>query len=233
MSFTFNNVSSDTFGAVVFPFQIDNAESQQYSAQTIPGRSGDLIYADHRYPNIQHSYDVVIHSSFQTNFKAMRSFLTASNGYQRLEDTYNTDEYYMAVFQGVIEPTLHTDRALGKFRVVFNRKPQRYLKTGETTTNYTANATITNPTAFNAKPLLRVYGAGTLQIGNGAIVISSADEYTDIDCETMEAYKGTLSCNGRVSVSGYDFPVLTPGDNGLVLGTGITQVNVTPRWWRI
>ena len=230
--FVFNGVSSKDYG-VVFDLQTDNASSWQYSTVQIPGRNGDLVYSNNRFPNVDHMYSLVVYDDFETNYMNMRNKLLAPKGYCRLEDSIHADEYYMAVINGDIEPVIITDRSIGKCEVAFTRKPQRYLKSGETVKQFTASGAITNPTLFTAKPLLRIYGVGTLQIGDGAIAISYADTYTDIDCETMEAYKGTFSCNGRVSVSGYDFPQLTPGENGVILGAGITRVDVTPRWWRI
>lgn len=90
--------------------------------------------------------------------------------------------------------------------------------------------TIENPTLFDAKPLLRVYGAGTLTLGGQTITISTADVYTDIDCEMMDCFKDTVSKNGNVSFSGYDFPVIPPGRNVITMD-GVTQVDITPRWW--
>ena len=49
----------------------------------------------------------------------------------------------------------------------------------------------------------------------------------------MDAYKGTISKNGNVELSDYNFPVLVPGTNTITLGTGITKVEITPRWWQL
>lgn len=93
-------------------------------------------------------------------------------------------------------------------------------------------AQITNPTLFDAKPLLRVYGTGTLGIASSTITISSADVYTDIDCELMDCYKGSANKNAYVSFSSNDFPVLKPGSTGFTF-SGITQVDITPRWFSV
>ena len=95
---------------------------------------------------------------------------------------------------------------------------------------FTSNGSIENPTEFESKPLLRVYGTGTLGIGSQSITISQADVYTDIDCEMMDCFKGTANKNANVSFSDYNFPTLMPGTNGISL-TGITKVEITPRWW--
>ena len=118
-------------------------------------------------------------------------------------------------------------------RIVFNVKPQRFLSSGDTVITFTANDWITNPTLFDAKPLLRIYGTGGVRIGDNTISLSANDEYTDVDCDIMYAYKGSTSKNQYVSVSGIDFPTIPPGRQRVALGTNITKVEITPRWWTV
>ena len=54
-----------------------------------------------------------------------------------------------------------------------------------------------------------------------------------IDCESGYAYSGANNYNRYVSVSSIDFPTLAPGSNNITLGTGITKVIITPRWWTV
>ena len=89
-----------------------------------------------------------------------------------------------------------------------------------------------NPTLFDALPFLRVYGTGTLGIGSHTITITAADVYTDIDCEMMDCFKGSANKNQYVQFSGNDFPTLEPGVNGFSF-SGITKVEVKPRWWSV
>lgn len=89
-----------------------------------------------------------------------------------------------------------------------------------------------NPTLFDALPLLRVYGTGILGIGSHTITITAADVYTDIDCEMMDCFKGSANKNQYVQFSGNDFPTLEPGVNGFTF-SGITKVEVKPRWWSV
>ena len=98
---------------------------------------------------------------------------------------------------------------------------------------------IVNPTLFASNPLLVVTGSGTLSIGNQTLTIASgsADQVIYIDCDSQEAWEivggGKLSRNDYIQNAGESFPVLNPGANNFTLGTGITRVEVTPRWWRI
>ena len=80
---------------------------------------------------------------------------------------------------------------------------------------------------------MRIYGTGTVRIGDNIITITGSDTYIDIDCELMEAYKGGTNKNQFVSFSQNDFPVLKPGNNNIVLGGSVTSVEITPRWWTI
>ena len=95
-----------------------------------------------------------------------------------------------------------------------------------------------NPTPFASKPLIKVTGRGTLGIGEYILTITGAASQTlYIDCETMEIYtlEGTVptGASSLVSINRNDFPVLEPGTNNISVGSGITAVTITPRWWRI
>lgn len=211
-----------------------NAPAKDYSMIAIQGRSGDLLYDNKRFENYDLTYaSCWIADNFETNIANLRAYLLSRNGYQRLEDTYHPTEFRMAVCKNAMEIDVDMYNKFGSFDLVFNCKPQRFLKSGETKTTLTSNGVINNPTLFNSQPLLRVYGTGNVGIGSYTITILEADTYTDIDCELMDAYKGTASKNDKIRLSNYTFPVLTPGQNGISLGSGITRVEITPRWWTI
>lgn len=108
-----------------------------------------------------------------------------------------------------------------------------WADTGDVAVVVVSPFTIENPTLFDAKPLLRVYGAGTVGIGDYTFTISEADEYTDIDCEMMDCFKGAANKNPYVTFSNYEFPVLVPGVNKITMGAGITKIEITPRWYSV
>ncbi len=208
-----------------------SAPARVYSSYEIPGRNGELLVDEKRYENIDLSYPAFIFEDMQTNIVGLRNYLLSLKGYQRLEDTYHPDEYRMAVYKEGLSVGVDQRHEFSSFEIVFNCKPQRFLKSGERIITLTSNGSITNPTLFESKPLIRVYGTGTLGIGSQSVTISQADGYTDIDCEMMDCYKGTASKNEYVTFTDYNFPVLQPGVTNFSLGTGITQVDITPRWW--
>lgn len=231
--FTFNGTDSRTFGVYISGQGTFSAPARAYNLLTIPGRNGALVGSEKRLENKDLTYPAFIVVDFDRSLAALRSFLLSQVGYKKLQDSYHPDEYRKALFVGPLDPDVEESNKEGKFNLVFNCMPQRFLVSGDEVTTLTASGTITNPTLFPAQPLLRVYGAGTLGIGSETIMISQADVYTDIDCEMMDAYKGTVSKNALVSVSGDDFPVLGPGTNNISLGSGISRVEITPRWWRV
>ena len=112
-----------------------------------------------------------------------------------------------------------------------------WADSGDITVQY-GNSPVYNPTEFDAKPLIKVVGIGTAVVGDTAITITgTAGQTIYIDCDSMEIYKlnGGIpqSAASLVSFSGNDFPKLKAGSNTVALGTGITSVTITPRWWII
>ena len=179
------------------------------------------------------SYACFVVDDFINNINAFRSFLNSKIGYKRLEDSAHPDEFYLACYRESFVVTPSNNLNMGKVTVTFDRKPQRFLKTGETAVELTSGGSITNPTKFASKPLIRIYGTGRVGIGSNSITVTAANTYTDVDCEIMEAFTGTQSRNAYVTIQNQDFPELKPGANGITLGTGVERVVITPRWWRL
>ena len=227
----FNGTDSREFGVEIFFNAIDSAPARRYSVNDVPGKSGSIILDEKRYPNTALVYDAICYS--ERSFRQFRAFLLSQVGYKRLEDSFHTDEFYHAYYSTDIMPSTVKDRGLFKFRVEFTRKPQRFLKSGETAISLSASGTVQNEQAFASRPIIRIYGTGTVGVGSYAVKVNACDVYTDVDCEIMECYKGLTSCNTLVELQNNTFPVLEPGSNGVTLGTGITKVEITPKWFRL
>lgn len=238
-SFTYNGVNSATYLARVFPTDsMLKAPAHQYESVSVPGRSGALLLDLAAYDNIPREYDVQIAGDTAlASFIALRNFLASCKGYQRLTDTFDAAHYYMAAYTEAFNLTAdwHSQKR-GRGTIAFNCKPQRFLLSGETAVTKTASGTITNPTRFASRPLLRVTttraAASVLGVGGTAITIKRQG-VTYIDCETGRAYNGTTALDAYVSVDATDFPALAPGSTGIALGTGIGRVEITPRWWEL
>lgn len=176
-SFTFNGVSAADYGVYVTDVNVFNSAERAVEYITIPGRNGSFALDHGRFENITVEYECALGQDtdvdFATAISDFRNALAAAKGYQRLEDDMNPDEYRMAVFsKGLEAPTLNQQTAT--FKVEFNCKPQRYLKSGETAVIVSSRGTITNPTLFDARPLLQVWGYGDIGINDDTITIDDA-----------------------------------------------------------
>lgn len=227
--FTFGNINSADFGCYVANANQFDAPARDVKSVEVPGRNGALTIDNGRYKNQEVTYSMYVRGDIQNRISGLRNALTETKGYLRLEDTYNPNEFYLARFINAFS-VKKSDRYRAGFSVTFDRKPQRFLKTGETVIELATNGNVFNDTTQIARPMLRVYGTGSFTIGVYTMTISAADVYTDIDCDLMDAFKGTTNCNGNVSGS---FPLLHPGENAVTLGTGISKIEITPRWWKL
>ena len=229
--FTLDGVDSRDFGVYISGQGTFNASGRDYNIIPVPGRNGDLVGPEKRFQNGTLVYPAFIYANFKQNIADFRNFLLSLVGYHDLIDSYHPTEIRKVLFEGPFEADVEPKNDAGKFDIEFNCKPQRFLASGNQVTTLTADGSITNPTRFDARPLLRVYGTGTLGIGSQSVTITQADVYTDIDCEMMDCFKGTANKNLYVQFTDHNIPVFVPGVNNISLGTGITKVEITPRWW--
>lgn len=211
-----------------------SAPERNVKTQEVAGRNGNLLFDMGNFKNIPVKYPAFIREGMPVRVKDFLNYAGSKTGYQRLEDTYHPQEFRMARFK--TNPTVETFGYMnrsGELNLEFDCKPQRFIKTGEVPISLTQDGTIFNRTLFDAKPFLRVYGtdAGSVRIGSETISILSIDSYVDIDCEIMDAYKGSVNCNGNVSFT--DDVILCPGDNPVTITGDITGVDITPRWYII
>lgn len=209
----------------------DGAEMDLSSVE-IPGRNGELTLNNHRFKAVAYEVTAYVPRNMQDNVPSLRAWLQANGARKsRYEEYIRPDEYMRARFTGAFKID-QSDRTGATMKLSFIRDPQRFLKLGEAPIGLVEQAHLYNPTMYEAKPKIRAYGTGTLQIGKQTMTITDADEYTDIDCERMDAYKGSNNCNGNIILNGCDFPVLPVGEF-YVKATGFSKVEITPNWWTI
>lgn len=233
--FTFAGKNSNEFGIRISGEATYNAPERKYTEETVAGRNGTLIFDEGSFKNISVKYPAFVITNMPQRVRDFRNYMCSFAGYQRLEDTYDHETYRLGQYAGGLEvkSSGYMNRQ-GEFEIEFNCKPQRFLKSGEMPIEYTANGVLYNPTRFDAQPFIRVNGtgAGTVGIGSYLITISAIDEYVDIDCELMDAYKGTTNCNANVSFNADDFKI-GAGNNGVTFTGNITSVEITPRFYII
>ena len=229
----FNGINSQNFGVWLKGGGTYNAPARQYSSVTIPGRNGTLTLDSGAFEEAEHNYEAFIVNDFPSNIEGLRSAFLSSPGYHRLEDSYHTDEYYMAKYMDGLEVEPAPLAVGGAFALRFRRDPRRFLKSGETSATVPNGGSVSNPTSFPSQPLIKVTGYGTLYVGSQQIVIAQHFAFVNIDCEMMDCYSGTENANPYVTMQGNNFPELQPGTTGITYSGNITKVEITPRWWRI
>lgn len=237
-TFTFNGTNSSQYNIFCSNGGTYDAPERDITVVSIPGRNGDLLIDNGRYLNTTVKFPCFISKNFGENAAEIRQWLCAPVGYCRLEDDAHPDEFRLARYVGGIkfEPRYIDKEA--EIELVFDCKPQRFLKSGEVGVNYyTSTFSFSNPAAFPSKPLIRVNGsgAGTLNFNGKHIEISNISSYIMIDFEKQVAYKGTENQTDRLTVV-EGFPDLNPGDKGANSGSfsgGITSITIYPRWWTL
>ena len=206
---------------------------RDYTITHIPGRNGDIIQDNGCYKNVERTYEVsfdVPNEDFATYANAVSAWLHSTTGYARLEDSYEPNYYRMATYQeSNIFENLYNKA--GTATIVFECKPQRFLKTGDNTITIQNSLTIMNPTGFEAYPLFKVTGtSGVLTVNGNSITFSSIDDFVMLDCELQDAYKENINKNSTISGT---FPVLKTGSNTISWTGGISSATMKPRWWTI
>lgn len=175
-SFTFDGVNSRQYGVYITGAGVFNAPERNVEMIDIAGRNGAFVLDKGNFLNIEVTYPASIACDNEADFaKAvsdLRNLLCSKVGYVRLEDDYNPNEYRLAIYKSGLEVS-HDFLIAGEFDLVFECKPQRYLKSGETAISVTSGDTITNPTRFDAKPMLEATGYGEIDINGQSIAIDN------------------------------------------------------------
>jgi conserved bacteriophage protein len=199
----------------------------------VPGRSGTLTPLNsNTFNNFQLTYQCYMTKEMKSKLDELRAYLNAFSGYQRLEDTINPTYYRMARYNGSFEVG-DKDKQGATFSIKFDCMPQKFLKSGEATITLTASGTIKNPTSYDAKPILKIYGTGEVKIGTSTIKVKKAGtQYIEFDCDTLNAFEGADNRNNNIELA--KEPLLLANiATGITLGSGITKVEIKPRWYTI
>lgn len=174
--FIFGDVNTADFGVYCSGGGTYNAPQRDVNAYHILGRNGDLMIDHGSYKNVDVTYPCWIARGAPDKVDAFRQALCSLRGYQQIEDPYHPDEYRMGIYVDSFAPDMlnaHNDSM--KMDVVFNCKPQRFLKSGSTAQQITSGSTLTNPTLYASRPQLQAWGYGTISINGEEITIENVE----------------------------------------------------------
>ncbi len=230
--FVYGDRCSRDYGLYISGGEAYNAPERDVEVVEVPGKNGNLVLDNGRFKNITVTYPAFIRHKFKSLSQAAREWLLCAYGYVRLEDSYNPEYYRMARFGGPLDFDTRVLNRSGECNLSFDCKPQRFLIEGDFAVDVAGSVKLFNPTLFSALPLIRVYGTdGRLMVGDIIVQLSGIQEYIDIDCEIMNAYKGTVNCNSKIIAPA--FPTLPAGETGIAFEGNISHVQIRPRWWTI
>ena len=175
-SLTFDGEDSRDYGVYITGQAVFNAPEREVEMISIPGRNGQFALDKGRFENIEVTYPAGIFANTEAEFAEavsnFRNLLCSKRGYVRLQDEYHPDEYRMAIYKSGLELENVALKA-GEFEITFDCKPQRYLTSGETAVTVTNGGVITNPTLFDAQPLLQLSGYGSISINGQTLSVNS------------------------------------------------------------
>lgn len=230
MEMTFNNKPLSDFNTYYDGSQMFDTPEKDITFYSIPGKNGDLSISNDRFNNVELSVDCFIRENYITNYNNLVNYLYSQEGYGRLEYSQENDIFREGAFVKAIKPDTGAFLKYGSFTLVFNCKPQKWLKSGETAISVSGSSTITNPTLMTAKPLIKVNGIGSITINDSELVLDTNTGITYIDCELEDAYEGTINRNPNLTITN-GFPKLYAGDNTIIVED--CTIEIIPRWWRI
>jgi phage-related protein len=174
---TIDGESSRTYGVYITGQAVYNAPQREVEMISIAGRNGKFALDKGRFENIEVTYPAGIYADTEEDFAEavsnFRNYLCSRDGYVRIEDEYNPNEYRMGVYKSGLEVTPKLLKA-GEFDITFDCKPQRWLKSGENAITVASGDVVTNPTLFESSPMLEVEGYGTVEFNGYDIELENA-----------------------------------------------------------
>lgn len=242
--FYFNGICSRYFGIIISKVPTLSRPQRKFEKYEIPGRNGSVIEQLDAWEDITISYQIWFADEYfkiadaQKQARAIVSWLYSQKGYCRLEDDFEPEYFRVGYFCGPID--IETDLCrYGSATINFVCRPERFLKSGEEIISLLPNGprTVSNPTAFTAKPLIHIEVSTAGQVGGlvgtGNILLDVTD-YLNVDCETQDVYR--QSAENRNNKFTGTMPTFVGGANTVNLrdlAGDISKIEITPRWWTL
>lgn len=234
----FNGRSSEEIGIRVSKPPDYNIPQRIYEIVSVPGRSGDIYIDSGVYANVNKTYEINISSiiysdSFELMSSKISKWLYSNHGYNKLEDSYDPDYYYLATVDSETLINNLYEKA-GTATITFNRRPEKFLKSGLMAMDFVwSGSEILNPTEFVSKPIITIngIGKGTLKVNDVEITITDIGNSITLNTELkMGYYNGELK-NDKIELT--NWPILVSGYNKIEYSGGISSISIIPRWWTL
>ena len=267
----FNGRSSTDFEMIVTEYPVLSRGVRRGDSYQIAGRNGTQIREDDTFENYTMTYKVAFPEDRGPSVTTaeIARWLLGSSGFCRLEDTFEPNFYRLARYAGPLNVSQLLDKC-GEAPLAFDCQPERFLKSGEKAVmlfenvdlvrdSHGVSATIHNPTAFDAAPLIRFTGTGSFVITKPAqhaadamqigVTLDNDNAQTiEIDCKSyavnyVETVAGVEMRSNASAAIRYltTYPTLTrlaEGENIVRLEpfdvmhpAQLSKFEIIPRWW--
>lgn len=229
----FKGHSSLDFGLLITEKGSYNGAQRDITYTSVAGRNGDLITDNGRYKNIKIPYKLSLLNTTAREFveitHQIKGWLLAEQGYFPLWDSYDGKYYRLASYSDEVNIEQEL-RDLGSLSLSFNCKPFKYSFEGQKAVEMTAAGTLYNAEFFPSNPYIKIVGSGTvtLYINEDSFLLSDINGYIELDSEIMNAYKGTVAANDKMTAAA--FPVFKPGNNYISWVGKVERLEIVPRW---
>ena len=216
-SIVFGGVDSADYGIYISGEGVFNAPKRDVEMIEIPGRNGAFALDKGRFENIEVAYPAFNfepgdYNTFVKNLSDFRNAICSLKGYQRLTDSFHPNEYRMAVYRDGLEVKPIKYNTASEFEITFDCKPQRWLTSGETKqTIANSGDTITNPTLFDASPLLEVEGYGEISL-NGHEIELTNETLGEVELFTQKTYASSAAATYNIPPIVFNSALINNGD---------------------
>jgi phage-related protein len=214
--------SYDDFGIVISELPPEIVPEDDIEEVTIAGRDGDLTIDN----NAKKSYTLPMTCTLM-DFESIEEVKAWLNGSGDLVFNWQSDFKYDARLNNKIDIAQGLEK-FGEFPLIW--KVQPYKKSiSDSVISLDGTGTIYNSTGNTSKPIVKVFGTGSINLNiNGNIInLTNVSEYIVIDSELVDAYKDTMLKNNDMNG---EFPELITGANSLSWTGTVTKVEITPNW---
>lgn len=229
-----------TFGGEVIPAYIGSAPkiiraTRKITTTPVPGSNREIITMEDAWEPYDQPYELFVGDgtpdNIQDKIKQVAERLY-KNGWQVLLDDYEPGIFRLAYYKGPFDVENRFTR-LGKFEVTFRCRAERFLLQGSNPVAVASGKKLTNPTRYNARPLIHIVGSGdgTITVGSQTVTITGMTDYLNLDSETQNCYR--LTSENKNDLMTGAFPVIPPGNSTVTFTGGITAATITPRYWTI
>lgn len=230
---TFNGTASTNYNINVEKCPSYPVPQRVVEKISVLGRNGDLLFDTDSYANVEQEYEVYFNgksSSFQAKSRDIATWLYGTKGYCRLEDSYDPDVYRMACISQKTD-FRNFRNYMGRATLVFDCKPQRFLKSGEAEISLPVASTYSYTNNYmRTKPLFIATGNGSLvqyysQAGEpvqGFTVSNNSGTTMYIDSDTMNAVSGNYQSPATINtvLSTANYGSITPSPMYLSMDCG-------------